>query len=62
MDPNVSPCPVTLSVDYPDRCDRLTTFFRLLVAIPICVIGALVIGPSYHWAWMLWAGPAMGGG
>ncbi len=35
--------PATLSVDYPDRhLNRLTTFFRLIVAIPILVIVALV--------------------
>ena len=31
--------PVQFSVDYPDRpLNRLTTFFRLLVIIPIAVV------------------------
>src|SRR4051794_32747156 len=40
--------PVQFSVDYPDRpLDRLSTAFRLVVAIPILiVIGSLVGGAS----------------
>ena len=39
------PYPVEFSVDYPDRpLDRLTTAFRLIVAIPILVVLALVSG------------------
>jgi hypothetical protein len=30
--------PAKLSIDYPVRCDRLTTFFRLIVIIPIAII------------------------
>ena len=31
--------PVNLSIDYPDReLNRLTTFFRLITALPILVI------------------------
>ena len=31
--------PVTFSVEYPDRgLDRLTSFFRLIVAIPILIV------------------------
>jgi Domain of unknown function (DUF4389) len=39
------PYPVSFSIDYPDRpLDRLTTFFRLIVAIPILIVLAAVAG------------------
>ena len=39
--------PVQFDVDYPDRgLDRLTTFFRLFMVIPIAVVVALVSGPA----------------
>jgi hypothetical protein len=39
--------PVALAIDYPDRqLNRLTTFFRLIVAIPILVVLASVAGGS----------------
>ncbi|HJW88907.1 MAG TPA: DUF4389 domain-containing protein [Dehalococcoidia bacterium] len=39
--------PASLSIDYPDReLNRLTTFFRLITAIPILVIWGLLIGTS----------------
>jgi hypothetical protein len=42
--------PVQLSVDYPDRpLDRLTTFFRIFVAIPILVVLASVSGGTWEW-------------
>ncbi len=42
--------PVSLSIDYPDReLDRLTSFFRLIVAIPILIILALVSGGGSQW-------------
>ena len=34
--------PARLEIDYPDRLDRLTTFFRLIWAIPIMIILALI--------------------
>ena len=42
--------PLRFSVDYPERLDRLTTAFRLLLMIPACVVltffnGILVIPP-----------------
>ena len=53
--------PVAFSVDYPDRpLDRLTTGFRIFVAIPILIVAATLggEGSSYygsaggeHWAW-----------
>jgi hypothetical protein len=44
--PNVqSAYPATLSVDYPDRSlNRLTSFFRLIVAIPVAIILSLLSG------------------
>ncbi len=39
--------PARLEVDYPDQHNRVTTFFRLLMAIPIViVIGALTAGAT----------------
>jgi len=54
--------PVRLNIDYPERFDRLTTFFRLVVAIPIVIIAALLTGSAYRWPWRFWAGPVVGGG
>ncbi len=40
-----APYPVQYSVDYPDRpLDRVTTFFRILVVIPIAIVLVLVEG------------------
>jgi hypothetical protein len=42
--------PVQFSVDYPDRdLDRLTTAFRIFVAIPILVVAGSVSGGSWQW-------------
>ncbi len=42
--------PVQFSVDYPDRpLDRLTTFFRVFVAIPIAIVLGTVEGGSWQW-------------
>jgi len=39
--------PARLTVDYPDQHDRVTTFFRVFMVIPIAiVIGALTAGAS----------------
>ncbi len=47
--------PVTLSIDYPDRAlNRLTTFFRPFVVIPIAIILALVSGPDRGWEHAPW--------
>ena len=41
--------PVRFSVDYPDRpLDRLTTFFRLFVAIPILIVLGSVSGGTWQ--------------
>jgi Domain of unknown function (DUF4389) len=49
--------PVQFSVDYPDRpLNRLTTFFRLLVAIPILIVLGTVSGGS--WQYSTWQSSA----
>lgn len=41
--------PVTVSVDYPDRAlNRLTSFFRIFVAIPILVVIGAVSGGTWE--------------
>jgi len=45
--------PVTLAIDYPDRpLNRLTTFFRIFIVIPIAIILALVSGADLGWGRM----------
>ncbi len=45
------PYPVQYSVDYPDRpLNRLTTFFRLVVAIPILIVVGLLEGSGYGYS------------
>jgi hypothetical protein len=40
--------PVTFSVDYPDRdLDRVTTFFRIFMVIPIVIVAGLLAHASY---------------
>ena len=40
------------SVDYPDRpLNRLTTFFRIFVAIPIVIVLSVVAGGTWQWAY-----------
>ena len=50
--------PMNLSIDYPDRnLDKLSTFFRILWAIPIWIVLAL-LGAAFAWeegTW-LWGG------
>jgi hypothetical protein len=42
--------PVTFSVDYPDRdLDRLTSAFRIIVAIPIVIVLSLLTGESVRY-------------
>jgi hypothetical protein len=42
--------PVQFSVDYPDRpLDRLTTFFRLFLVIPIAIVLGAVDGGVWQW-------------
>ena len=48
MQPTVYP--VQFSIDYPDRpLNRLTTFFRIFVAIPILILLATVAGGTWQW-------------
>jgi hypothetical protein len=43
--------PIQFSVDYPDRAlNRLTTFFRIVVAIPILVVSGSVSGETWQWS------------
>ena len=43
--------PVQFSVDYPDRdLDRVSSFFRLIVAIPILIVLGAVSGGSWEYA------------
>ena len=41
-----SPYPLSLSIDYPDKLSRLTTFFRIFMIIPIIIVLAFLAGPS----------------
>jgi Domain of unknown function (DUF4389) len=44
--------PVRFRVDYPDRpLDRLTTGFRIFVAIPIVIVLGTVSGGSWEWSY-----------
>jgi hypothetical protein len=43
------PYPVQFSIDYPDRpLSRLTTFFRIIVVIPIAIVFGAVSGQSFQ--------------
>src|SRR5262245_66224917 len=43
--------PVTLSVAFPDRpLNRLTTFFRIFVAVPILIVLGAVDGGTWQWS------------
>jgi hypothetical protein len=49
--------PVRFSVEYPDRkLNRLTTAFRIIAAIPILILAALVTGGGWHWTTAVGAG------
>ncbi len=57
MEPNQTPFPVTITIDYPDRpLDRLSTFFRPFLAFPILVILALVSNSGTQYCWWFGAG------
>jgi hypothetical protein len=61
--------PAGLTVDYPDKLDRLTTFFRLLWAIPVVILISVLTGPggqgfrdhSAHNTTVQWSGDVMSG-
>ena len=40
--------PVSLSIDYSDKSNRVTVLFRLFLAIPILIILALLTSSSYE--------------
>lgn len=56
--------PVQLSIDYPESCDRLKTLFRIVLAIPIVVVLAVVGGYTTSGEPRIdqFAGAAMAGG
>src|SRR5918992_4404727 len=48
----IVPQPSRLSVDYPDRdLNRVTTFFRLVIAIPILIVLSSVAGGAWEWGY-----------
>jgi hypothetical protein len=52
-----APYPLQYSVDYPDRpLNRLTTFFRVFVVIPIGIVLALLEGGGWGYAGSIGAG------
>src|SRR5262245_54385489 len=49
--------PANLSIDYPDRdLNRLTTGFRVFVAIPILILAALLTSGGWYWLMALGSG------
>jgi len=56
--------PAQLSIDYPERSlNRLTTFFRIVVAIPIMIVLGAVAGGTWQWSYRNGtAGTAAGAG
>lgn len=55
--------PIQFSVDYPDRpLNRLTTFFRIIVAIPIMIVLGSVSGGTWQWSYENGTAVAAGAG
>jgi uncharacterized protein DUF4389/zinc ribbon protein len=49
--PPGEPYPARLEIDYPDRqLNRVSTFFRIFVAIPILIVLAALSGSSEYWS------------
>lgn len=42
-----APFPVRLEADYPERLSRLSTFFRIILAIPLLLFVGLIVGGSF---------------
>ncbi len=42
--------PARLDIDYPEKLDRFSTFFRLIWAIPILIIASLISATSQQTA------------
>jgi hypothetical protein len=58
-----TPYPVQFSVDYPDRdLNRLTTGFRIFMAIPIAIVLATLGGEGANWGGSQWNWGASTGG
>ena len=48
---DATPFPIRYSVDYPDRSlNRATTFFRVLMVIPISIVLGAVSGQAWQWS------------
>jgi len=47
MEDNPATYPAQLNIDYPEKSDRFTVFFRLIMAIPILIILGLLIGSDH---------------
>ena len=64
MQSTTSNHPVEFDIDYPDRpLDRVSTFFRLLFALPILVVLAALGGPAFGGGggdWLFFVGLASG--
>jgi hypothetical protein len=43
-----APYPVTFAAAYPERLSRLSTFFRLLLFIPVAIFGAVLLGSQLY--------------
>jgi hypothetical protein len=57
------PYPASLNIDYPDRnLNRLTSFFRIFMIIPILIILALLVNGLGGGGDMPWAGHMPGWG
>ncbi|MCI0515442.1 DUF4389 domain-containing protein [candidate division KSB1 bacterium] len=41
--------PATLTIDYPEQADRLTSFFRIFTALPILLILGILVGSNEGW-------------
>lgn len=55
--------PVTYAVEYPDRSlNRLTSFFRIFVAIPILIVLGSVNGSTWEWSYENGTAVAAGAG
>jgi len=55
--------PASLTIDYPEKpLNRLTTAFRLFMAVPILIICALLVGTSFNWSESSWHGQYAAGG
>jgi Domain of unknown function (DUF4389) len=55
--------PLRFSIDYPERdLNRLTTFFRLLAALPILLVLGSVGGGTWEWSYDRGTAAAMGAG